>query len=403
MQLLKIDLKKLSVIPALMMFVFAAYISISFNAIEMRSASYLLLGMMLLTFLGTCYLLIRERTIPLMGAIFFTFIVMVGLMSVITDMEWKEWTYSSVSVLMLLTLFHYYRDDIRPLIIGAAIGFSIAVYMQLYQCVTHPELWLVSDSKLNSGYVLGDNYNGIGCRVICAFVANALCLKITKWWWMNIIPLVVSSFAILFMVQSMTALSSMFILVLLCLIPHTLLQRLSAFGVFIASVLFEVLVCFQGKGIENNDTARWFIIEVLGKDVTFSLRTEKWDAAFRLFTESPIWGYGYPTDKWYYAYLSSHAMGPHNFLLGLMLFGGVIGVGLFFWAVYLAYKRLLSYHDVFSNVVLATSAVFCLMMLMECYSIQYPIMIVVLAYYYGEFEKVTRKNVESPEFDPLEE
>jgi hypothetical protein len=30
-------------------------------------------------------------------------------------------------------------------------------------------------------------------------------------------------------------------------------------------------------------------------------------------------------------------------------------------------------------------------------------MIVVLAYYYGEFEKVTRKNVESPELDPLEE
>lgn len=398
MQILKIDLKKLSAIPALMMFVFAAYISISFNAIEMRSASYLLLGMMLLTFLGTCYLLVREHTIPLMAVIFFTFILMVELMSVITDLAWKEWIYSAVSVLMILTLFHYYRDDIRPLILGAAVGFSLAVYMQLYQCVTNPELWLVADAKNTSGYVLGDNYNGIGCRIICAFVANVLCLKITKWWWVNIIPFVASSFAILFMVQSMTSLASMFLLVVLCLIPHVLFQRLCAFVVFIASILFEVFICFQGKGIENNDLARWFIVEVLGKDVTFSLRTEKWDAAFRLFTESPIWGYGFPTGQWYYANLSSQAMGPHNFLLGLMLFGGVIGVGLFFWAVYLAYKRLLSCQDRFSNIILATSAVFCVMMLMECYAIQYPILIVVLAYYYLEFENATRKrDVEVPD------
>ena len=398
MQILKIDLKKLSAIPALMMFVFAAYISISFNAIEMRSASYLLLAMMLLTFLGTCYLLVREHTIPLMAVIFFTFILMVELMSVITDLAWKEWIYSAVSVLMILTLFHYYRDDIRPLILGAAVGFSLAVYMQLYQCVTNPELWLVADAKNTSGYVLGDNYNGIGCRIICAFVANVLCLKITKWWWVNIIPFVASSFAILFMVQSMTSLASMFLLVVLCLIPHVLFQRLCAFVVFIASILFEVFICFQGKDIENNDLARWFIVEVLGKDVTFSLRTEKWDAAFRLFTESPIWGYGFPTGQWYYANLSSQAMGPHNFLLGLMLFGGVIGVGLFFWAVYLAYKRLLSCQDRFSNIILATSAVFCVMMLMECYAIQYPILIVVLAYYYLEFENATRKgDVEVPD------
>lgn len=398
MQILKIDLKKLSAIPALMMFVFAAYISISFNAIEMHSASYLLLGMMLLTFLGTCYLLIREHTIPLMAIIIFTFFLMVELMSIITDMEWKEWIYSAVSVLMILTLFHYYRDDIRPLILGAAVGFCLAVYMQLYQCVTNPELWLVSDAKNSSGYVLGDNYNGIGCRIICAFVTNVLCLKITKWWWVNIIPLTASSLVILVMVQSMTSLSSMVLLVVLCLIPHVLFQRLCAFGVFLASVMFEVFICFQGKGIENNDLARWFIVEVLGKDVTFSLRTEKWDAAFRLFTESPIWGYGYPTGQWYYAYLSPHAMGPHNFFLGIMLYGGIIGVCLFGWAVYLAYKRLLSFHDRFSNAVLATTAVFCVMMLMECYPVQYLFFIVVLAFYYLEFENVTRKgDVEAPD------
>ena len=201
---------------------------------------------------------------------------------------------------------------------------------------------------------------------------------------MNVVPLTISSLAILIMVQSMTSLSSMVLLIVLCLIPHTFVQRLCTFGVFVASALFEVFVCFQGKGIENNDLARWFIVEVLGKDVTFSLRTEKWDAAFRLFTESPIWGYGYPTDQWYYANLSSHAMGPHNFFLGIMLYGGIIGVCLFAWAVYLAYKRLLNYHDRFSNAILATTAVYSVMMLMECYPVQYLFFLVVLAYYYKE-------------------
>lgn len=387
MHILQIDLKKISVLPALMMFIFAAYVSISFNAIEMRMASYMLLGMMLLTFLGTSYLLVRERTIPLMSAILFTLVVQVALMSVISDIAWKEWVYGSVSVLMILTLFHYYRDNLTPLIIGASIGFSIAVYMQLYQCVTQPELWLGGNEKYNDGYILGDNYNGIGCRIVCAYVVNCLSIKISKWWWLNLIPLIVSSFAILVMVQSMTALSSMLLLIVLCLIPQTFIQRIGIFVTFVFTLLFEIFVCFQGKGIENNDTARWFIIEVLGKDVTFTFRTEKWEAAFRLFTESPIWGYGFPTDKWYYANLSSHAAGTHNFLLGLMLFGGIIGVGLFCWAVYLAYSRLLRYKDRFSNVILATSAVLCVMMLMECYPIQYPVFLMVLAYYYEDIHK----------------
>ena len=73
--------------------------------------------------------------------------------------------------------------------------------------------------------------------------------------------------------------------------------------------IFQVLVCFQGKGIEQNPLAVYFVEDILGKDITFTGRIYMWDAAAKVFAESPLYGYGSVDKDWYYwKSLISHSL-----------------------------------------------------------------------------------------------
>ena len=56
---MKIDTKSMYVLPMVMMIVFAMHTSISFNAIESSTASYLSLAMTLMSFVVALTLIIR--------------------------------------------------------------------------------------------------------------------------------------------------------------------------------------------------------------------------------------------------------------------------------------------------------------------------------------------------------
>lgn len=388
---MKLDLKAMSVVPMIIMFIFATHISISFNAIEFSIASYLSLGLTLLGFLWSLVLTIRSGSVSRLFFFSSFFLLLVEVVSLATKVEWKEWIYISLDVTLLMFMFHYYQTNLRPLLLGLALGFSVSVYGQLFQCISDPDLWLLQDEKSNVGYLLGDNYNGIGCRIVLALLTGILVLKISKWWWINLIPLIASSLAILFMVRSMTSVTCIILLLALCLLPNKRLQRWACFGIFAVVILFEVFVCFQGKGFENNDLARWFLVDVLGKDMTFTGRTNMWDAALHILTESPLWGFGYPDAQWFYSNMSSQAMGSHNFILGVLINGGLIGLTLYIYAFHLAFSKLLVQKDYYSNVILVSMAAFSVMMLMEYYPVDFSLCIFTLAYYYGQIKDTDTK------------
>lgn len=380
-----IKLKELKVIPALMALVFAMYNSLTFTALEMQTASYLSLGMMLLTGCVSCLFVIHNR-----GFSKFTFsalllIVWITIVTMLNGNDWKNWVYHSISLMALLFLFDYYRDNIRPLIIGALIGFSISIYVSLGHMIMNPHLWVtIGDEQKNvTGFLLGGNYNQTGPRLLCAVIANIVCLKYSKWFWCNLIPLTIICLAILFMVQSMTALVSFLLLIIFCILPGIKFPRLCISGLLCAVIFFQVFVCFDGKGIENNEFATWFIVDILGKDITFTYRTDLWDASMRLFTESPLMGYGFPTTEWYHSKLASFAIGPHNLILGLMLFGGFPAALMYIALACFSVNRVIRRNDKFATALYASVVVLSLMSLMEIYSIQITFFIIVLTYYYG--------------------
>lgn len=386
-----IDLKKLTFLPATMMFVFATHIAISFNDVEMNLASYLSLGLTLLSFAFCLVLITRTGNVTRLLMFTLLFMLLILTLSLVNALDWKDWFYITLTVMLLMMLFQYYRDNPKALLLGALAGFSVSIYAQLGQCVLHPEMWLIEDDKTNAGYLLGGNYNAIGCRIIAALLTAILALRLSKWWWLNLVPLAAASLAILFMVQSMTSVTCVILLLILFLLPNLRLQRLACYGLFAIVILFEVFVCLQGKGFENNDIARWFIVEVLGKDITFTNRTGMWDSALRTVTETPLWGWGYPDEHWFFSYMSSFAYGTHNFILGMLVYGGILGLTLYCCIFYTGFRPLLAHRDYHSNAILIAMAVLHVMMLMENYPVEFPLYIITLAYFYDDIVRATDK------------
>lgn len=381
-----IRLKELRVIPALMALVFAMYNSLDFNSLGMQSASYLSLGMMLLTACASVLLVVHNRGISRYVFSLIAMLLWIAVVTMLHGNNLKDWLYSCSGIVALLFLFDYYRDNIFPLIIGALIGFTIAIYAGLWQLITNPSLWVQINEGENvvSGFLLGGNYNQMGTRLLCGVVLNILCLKYSRWFWITLIPLILTCIALLLMVQSMTSLVSLLLLLIFCCLPGTKFPRFCITGLICAVVLFQVLVCFNGKGIENNETATWFIVDVLGKDITFTNRTELWDSAMRLFASSPLMGYGYPTSDWYYSNLASTAVGPHNMILGFMIYGGIIGTAIFVVLLLYTLVQVLKVKDRFATALYAMVAVLLLMSLMEMYSLPMISFMIILTYYYGQ-------------------
>ena len=374
-----------------MALVFAMYNSLTFTALEMNIASYMSLAMMLLTGCASVLLVIHQRGISRFAFWVLFLLLWIAAVTMLNGNDLKNWVYQSVSLMALLFLFDYYRHDVRPLVIGLLIGFTISIYASLIHMVMNPHLWItIGDEQKNvTGFLLGGNYNQTGPRLLCAIIANILCLKYSRWFWVNLVPLVVVSLSILFMVQSMTAVVGLLLLLIFCMLPNLQFSRLCITGLLCAVIFFQIFVCFNGKGIENNEYATWFIVDVLGKDITFTYRTDLWDASMRLFTESPLMGYGLPTTDWYHSHLASFAIGPHNLILGLMLFGGIpAALGYICLMVY-AVVRVLRHKDRYATAIYAAVAVWSLMSLMEIYSTPLIFYFIILTYYYESAKSLT--------------
>jgi uncharacterized membrane protein len=107
----------------------------------------------------------------------------------------------------------------------------------------------------------------------------------------------------------------------------------------------------------------------------------------RLFTESPLLGYGLPTTEWYYSNLASFAIGPHNLILGLMLFGGVPAVLGYVGLATYSIVGVLRKKDRYATALYAAFGVWSLMSLMEIYSTPIIFFFIILIYYYGRGEE----------------
>ncbi len=388
----KIQLDSMRLVPAGMMLVWAVQQSLALGSIEMYLQSYLLLGIVILFSLFAIWLGVRRAFITRFEMVVISFMTIILVSSVLNGTDIKNWLFICIAIFLPLMLFRYYKACLPTLLVGLLIGLTLSVYAGLYDLLTHPERWLNLERGDSMGYLLGGNYNQMAPIIMCAVTVNLLCLKLSRWFWLNAVPLIVVCSVLLVIVNSSTALAGMALMLTLQLIPFKRFQRFCIYGILVSVVLFEILVCFQGKGFENNELARWIIIDILGKDMTFTYRTDMWDSALRIIIQSPIYGYGFPNPEWYRANMSSLAVGPHNAVLAMLIYGGIIGLGLYLTMFFMVFKRTSPCKDRSANVVLGALAVLSLMMLFEIYTVSFVVLMFIIAYYYPELEKTCRKD-----------
>ena len=319
---MNIHLKSLRAVPFLLCVVMVLQPTVSLSAYPMLlPLSYLIQAMSLLGCLFMALVSMSHPRFSLYALLVALHFFLLILFTVLRGNDIRHSVFMSANVLLLILLFHYYSHRTRLLLLALAAAFSAAIYAAVLQILIFPQTLFASDNAF-TGFLLGGNYNQMGCRLLCGILCSALCARYHWLWRVNTVAIILFSVAALSVVGSMTSLSGILILVALALIPSRRLHLSSLAAFFILYLLFHVIVVFSGEALHNNDLARYVIEDLLGKDMTFTNRTGMWDAALRLISRSPLFGYGYVDHEWYLSNMSTFAIGPHNQVLATLIFGG---------------------------------------------------------------------------------
>ena len=395
--MLKMDLSKWVIVPFLMFFSVVINMSIDINILEMQTLSYIVLALSLLSFAVMSVFYFRTGTISRYVAVVILFQLLMFTSTVINGTEIKDCFYQGCTLIFIAMAADYFKGRFHFLVCALALSFSFCAYLNFFHLMTHPDLWIVDDWKSTQGYILGGNYNGMGCRLLCAVGISMVCLRYSKWWIFNVIPVTLVSIVSLAIVQSMTSITGILLFLLFCLTPSHKLLKVGIVSLITIIFFFQVFVCFQGKGIEHNSLAVWFVEDVLDKDITFTHRTYMWDAACKVFVDSPIYGYGLVNADWYYSHMSSFAKGPHNFIWGILIYGGIILLALFTYLCYMVFVKLPSTNDRSVLLIYAIATVMFMMMIMEVYPPPFIITLLTMAFFAPRSQGVVELTTDNTE------
>ena len=378
----RVSLHDMTFLPAVMIFFLVINMALSLSALEMQLLSYAVLAMVIVSFLFMLALVMHDKEISRYGFMHFLFLLFLFAMTLVNVNDIKNDIYNSIAIGLLLLLMRYYRHRMGMVIKSITIAFTICMWLNLVHLITHPMLWLVTDYKDATGYLLGDNYNQMGCRMIMALASNVLCLRYSRLWFINFIVLAIVIVVSLVMVGSMTSLSMIVVFLVCCLLPTSKLRLSAIYGLFVVFLLFQVFVVFNGRGLENNELAVYLVEDVLKKDLTFTYRTHMWESAINVIEKSPIYGWGFADTTWFKTHMTAFAIGPHNFILTILVNGGVILLTLYIMICSKVFKTILPYLKK-KNMQLLLLAVACfwIMSLFEMYPYFFMLYAPALLYY----------------------
>ena len=358
---------------------------LTFNVFSfLQPLSYLTLGMCFLNLGVMGFMFFRRMELPYFSAAVMFFYMLYVIFTVINANYVKMAVFQTVQIMLLLILLEYYNTRYDTLLKILALVYSVCIYGNLMLMLLFPDWMFVADDEFRS-FILGGNYNQMGCRFFCGIVASYLCVPYGKRWILNTVAVAAVSIITLVMVGSMTALSCIILLCVACLFVPNRLLRWGTYAFFVFYLLFQCFVCFSGESLHNNELAVYLVEDVLGKDLTFTERTTVWSASAKLFAESPLIGYGCVTDDWYLENLYSEAVGPHNFIYGVLLHGGVVLLTVFVGIVAMAYRRISMCHDRSAQLLLFAFVTLLFMMCFEAYPFFFVFYLISMLNYYPEF------------------
>ena len=393
---LKYNISESRILPVWITVILMLRIVITFTVFGfLQSLSYLVFAFTWLDFLIISFLYIRRMRMTTYGMSVFVYMMMIVVFTIINGTDIKTSIYNAMEIFSFLCLLSYYSNRLKLILYTIALSLSLAVYANLLIMIMFPDWMFAAENEFDS-FLLGGNYNQMGCRMICAMIATVLCIRYDKKWIINIVFVALAALITLIMVGSMTALANILLFSFLCLIPSRRLLMVSLVGFFLFYVFFQCVVCFTGEGLHNNELAVYIIEDLMGKDLTFTNRTEMWDAAAGKFAESPIIGWGWVDSDWYTSQMSSAAIGPHNYIYSVLINGGLIGISVMILSCVIAVRRWWGCFDRTGLLLLLGTVSLLFMSCFEVYKTFFVVYLFAMIYYYPDFYK------DSPEEEQIE-
>lgn len=319
-----------------------------------------------LVLISVCIMIIYEKKISkelkwvcfFYGSILFSTIIGSGLV--------RDYIGSICSSLAMCLIFVLWLEKNPDTLLNSFVALEVYVYINLITIIMYPK-GMYNSGIFNESWFLG--FKNPQIRTILPIICIALIRsyrhkgRIT----LSSLFLVVSSAMTMILNGSSTGLIGIAIFILLMFVFHKKYKKLPRFfnlltvtlvtsGLFIGVILFRIQKIFS-----------FLIVGVLGKDLDFTNRAGIWDTAIQLIKDKILFGYGYLNESDYISLLNYRAAThPHNYLLYILMNGGILLIFIWLIGVVRASKKLDSnISSVYSKIILFTLCSFLIMGLTE--------------------------------------
>ncbi len=243
--------------------------------------------------------------------------------------------------------------------------FSFIIYANFLQLLLFPSIMGSFDGS--NIYLITTNYNQFGAVFMPAIYVKML-ESFQSGHKGGLLLLLAVCFASVAIEGSATATVSILLLLLtIIFVKSTHLLKIENISLMIGIVFFFFTFVIPTFSILDIPLVGNFV-ESLGKDMTFSHRTDIWRYAEFQIIHNPIIGYGV-CDKEWFKHLLSNAVNTHNIVLQMLLQGGIIGLLIFAMFVNVGIRQILYIQDNYQRQLLLTIAIiFFLMSQFEVYT-----------------------------------
>lgn len=297
----------------------------------------------------------------------------------------------TLEIALLLMIVRLNEKDLYFYLFIGTVVFSACVYANFYFLLLNPLGFPSSEGE--AYYFLGTNYNQIGPKVMFAFLFSVLLTYRYKIAIINVIAVAAIGLASLIMVNSMTSAVCLSLLLIIYLTSWIRgLKRIVLYSLLLFIVFFQIFIVFSGNALNTKDSN--LFLDSIGKEATFTGRTELWAYSANYYWDSPIWGHGLISAKDYYesGYFHGIKKTSHNYIYNILHKGGIILLFIIFQLIAISYKKIKK--KVYDNnvyIIVLTGVILMMMSLFEIYDTIYVYLLLIFLYYHDNFNVVVEK------------
>lgn len=297
----------------------------------------------------------------------------------------------TLEIALLLMIVRLNEKDLYFYLFIGTVVFSACVYANFYFLLLNPLGFPSSEEDVY--YFLGTNYNQIGPKVMFAFLFSVLLTYRYKIAIINVIAVAAIGMASLIMVNSMTSAVCLSLLLIIYLTSWIRgLKRIVLYSLLLFIVFFQIFIVFSGNALNTKDSN--LFLDFIGKEATFTGRTELWAYSANYYWDSPIWGHGFISAKDYHDSGFFHGIKKtsHNYIYNILHKGGILLLILIYQLIAISYRKIKK--KVYDNnvyIIVVTGLIFMMMSLFEIYDTIYVYLLLIFLYYNDNFNVVVEK------------